>query len=123
MSELPEELKGKKASEVFLAYCKPLLDELKDGSSKELKILEKCLTVPWTIWNSTVLDQKKKSSIAWMGSVKIQSQGFPGGEKLIEFWKQRKLKHFGEYQYLMGDFKVIPTGKGAFTLRIEAHTP
>ena len=87
MAELPKELKGKKASEVFLEYCKPLLDDLEDGSEKECEILEKCMTVPWTIWNSIVLDQANKNKIAWIGSVKLQSNGFPQGDKIIEFWR------------------------------------
>jgi hypothetical protein len=123
MTELPKELKGKKASEVFLEYCKPLLDELKDGTEEEFVKLEKCMTVPWTIWNSLVLDQIGRNKIAWMGSVKILSRGYPGGEKVLEYWRRRKLEAFNDYQYLMGEFKVVPTARGEFTLKMESRAP
>jgi hypothetical protein len=123
MSELPKELKQRKASEVFLEYCEPLIDDLVDGSQSELKKLEECLKVPWIVWNSIVLDQTKKSKVAWVGSTKMHAKGAPAGDVLIEFWRQRKIKLFDDYRYLMGDFKVIPTAKGAFTLRMESRRP
>jgi len=119
--KLPEPLKGRKASEVFLEYCKPLIDDLVDGSPEELTILEKSLKVPWSVWNSTVMDQRQQNNIAWFGSLKLQAKRAPLGEVFIEFWKKRKIEEFDDYRYLMGDFKIIPTGKGEFTLRMESR--
>jgi hypothetical protein len=121
MNDLLKPLKGKKASEVFLDYCKPLIDDLVDGNPEELKILEKSLKVPWIVWNATVLDQKNTSKIAWVGSAKIQASGVPLGDRLIEFWKSRKISEFNDYQYLMGEFKIIPKSKGDYSLKMESR--
>lgn len=121
MQVLPEQLQGRKASEVFLDYCRPVLTGLAYEGVTDLKAIKKLLMVPWTIWNSVVLDENNRGS--WSESVKSLVQSAEGGEGFIVLFEERKKNEFGQYNYLMGDFELIPKGVGEFNLRMESRNP
>lgn len=120
--DLPNELKEKKASQVFLEYCAPMLDDLSDEDAQNLEFIEEAFRVPWMIWNSVVLEEKKKNQPAWHNRMKMMARSLPYTESLLDFWRRRKVEHFDQYKYLMGNFKLVPRKGYTFSLKMEARS-
>jgi len=121
-TKIPKILKGKKASQVFLDYCSPLLDDLTEDDIEDLDVLREALRVPWIIWNATIFGKEKENKVDFNRRMKLLTQTMPGAEGLLDFWKDRKQEKFSKYEYLMGEYQLIPISKGEFTLRIEARS-
>lgn len=121
--QLPELLKGKKVSQVFLEFCSPVFDDLSDEDAKNLEFISDALRVPWMIWNATLLEEKRKGSqMAYHKRMKMMTKTLPYAEPMLDFWKRRKIEDFGQYKYLMGEYKLIPLEGYTFSLRIEARS-
>lgn len=108
MSELPSALKGKKGSETFLDYVKPFLMfilEDKENATKEL--IEKALTIPWMIWNASVMNNRPGNTVDYLSGISLRMKDQPDEAKQwIKLLKERKKSLFSQYNYVFGEFKV-----------------
>lgn len=107
MNTLPKELKGRKASEVFLEYANPYIQMyLKEKGKATLDEIEEILKLPWIVWNAVIM-QEKKNKIDFMASIRLAIKNLSvGANTLIESMLERKLKKFARYRYMLGDFKL-----------------
>ncbi len=128
---LPPELKGKKASVVFMEYVEPflntlVLDRAEQGVEQDFTIeeLEAILRVPWCIWNAIIAEKdplQKIDFLAWMDSL---LKHIPTSiRSLLNFMKSRKRSAFGQYQYYLGDYKVYHGEDGDLRIRVESRLP
>ena len=83
--------------------------------------IEKALRIPWTVWNATLLDEKNSVKNSRLEDVEELAKNVQGGFEMISFFKVRKKLHFSDYQYLMGDFALVPDVNHGFILRMEAR--
>jgi hypothetical protein len=107
MHALPKELKGRKASEVFMEYANPYIEMyLEEKKKATLDEIEGVLKLPWIVWNAVVM-QGNNQKIDFMASIRLAIRNLPAGAvMLIESMKERKLKKFAKYQYILGDFSL-----------------
>lgn len=107
MSALPKELKGRKASEVFLEYANPYMQMyLKEKGKATLDEMEEMLKLPWIVWNAVTM-REKKNKIDFMASIRLAIRNSSAGvNALIESMLERKLKKFAKYRYMLGNFKL-----------------
>ncbi len=120
--ELPDVLNGRKASEVFLDYTMPIIDSAAGGNSLDLDELDHALRVPWMIWNACIYDRAGGKKGA--GAIAEMKKQMPGDRNLRDmflFFEQRKKNDFSQYNYLMGEYELVPKGKGEFNLRMESR--
>jgi len=105
MKALPKELKGRKASEVFLEYANPYIQMyLKEKAT--LNEIEEMLKLPWIVWNAVIM-QEKKNKIDFMASIRLAIKNSSvGANALIESMLERKLNKFAKYRYMLGNFKL-----------------
>jgi len=105
MKALPKELKGRKASEVFLEYANPYIQMyLKEKAT--LNEIEEMLKLPWIVWNAVIM-QEKKNKIDFMASIRLAiKNSSAGANALIESMLERKLNKFAKYRYMLGNFKL-----------------
>ncbi|MCB9026148.1 MAG: hypothetical protein H6625_07525 [Bdellovibrionaceae bacterium] len=120
--KLPEVLKGQKASQTFLEFCAPVLDDLSDEDAQNLTFIDQALRVPWMIWNTVVLEEQKKNQTAWHKRINIMTRQLPFAKPLLDFWVKRKVESFNQYKYLMGEYKLIPLEGYTFSLKIESRS-
>jgi len=124
MNKLPKELKGRKASEVFLEYANPYIEMyLEEKGKASLDEIEDVLKLPWMVWNAVTM-QGKNQKIDFMTSIRLAIKNMPiGAGVLIESMKERKLKKFAKYRYILGNFKLRFDEKSQETiLSIETRT-
>lgn len=119
---LPEVLKGQKASQTFLEFCAPMLNDLSDEDAKNLIFIDQALRVPWMVWNTVVLEEQKKSQTAWHKRMNVMTRQLPFAKPLLDFWIKRKIESFNQYKYLMGEYKLMPLEGHTFSLKIEARS-
>lgn len=107
MNTLPKELKGRKASEVFLEYANPYIQMyLKEKGKATLDEIEEMLKLPWIVWNAVIM-QEKKNKIDFMTSIRLAIKNLSvGANALVESMLERKLKKFSKYCYMLGNFKL-----------------
>ncbi len=120
--ELPSLLRGKKASEVFLEYAMPLINNFDIGNNCDLKDIHMALEIPWLVWNACVFESSKNKNTKMMLEIKQQSKNDKKLMELISFFEQRKKISFADYNYLMGEYKLIPQGCDGFKLRMECRS-
>ena len=60
--------------------------------------------------------------MAYHKRMKMMTKTLPYAEPMLDFWKRRKIEDFGQYKYLMGEYKLIPLEGYTFSLRIEARS-
>lgn len=107
MNTLPKELKGRKASEVFLEYANPYIQMyLKEKGKASLDEIEEMLKLPWIVWNAVIM-QEKKDKIDFIASIRLAIKNVSvGANALIDSMLERKLKKFAKYHYMLGNFKL-----------------
>lgn len=126
LNNLPPDLKGKKVSDVFMEYAEPYLEILlSDGVERSLKEIENFLRIPWTIWNSIVLDEGKGKDNFYLKSIDVLIQHFPPQVKnLLGSLKERKVKHFSEYNYMFGEYYLYnDQDTQEVRIKVEARMP
>lgn len=124
MNTLSKELKGRKASEVFLEYVNPYIQMyLEEKGKATLDEIEEMLKLPWIVWNAIIM-QDKKSKVDFMTSIRLAIKNLPAGANmLIESMIDRKLKEFAKYRYMLGDFNLrFNESEQEVILSIEART-
>lgn len=107
MNTLPKELKGRKASAVFLEYANPYLQVyLEEKRNATLDEIKEVLKLPWIVWNASIM-QNKKNKIDFMVNIRLAIRNLPmGPNNLIESMMERKLKKYSKYRYMLGDFNL-----------------
>ena len=129
-NRLPPELKGKKASVVFMEYVEPflntlVLDRAEQGVEQDFTIeeLQEILRVPWCIWNAIIAEKDPRQKIdffAWMDRL---LKHIPASTRnLLDFMKSRKRNSFGQYEYYLGDYKLYHGEEGDLRIRVESRT-
>lgn len=114
-------LKGRKASEVFLDYASSLIEEFSTQDDLDTSYLEQSLRIPWMVWNSCVFDQAGKMPVSMMENLKKEAPKDKKIQRIIRYFEERKKTEFKKYEYLMGEFQIIPVDKNNFNLRMEAR--
>ncbi len=120
-SRATDVLKGKKASEVFLDYAMPILESISNKKEFDLNKISISLRVPWMIWNACVYDQSGKKGHSMLAEIKNQVGVDQNFKNMVRFLEERKKKEFSQYNYLMGDYELIPKENGEFNLRMESR--
>jgi hypothetical protein len=69
----------------------PLIESAMTNNSDDLNFIEHALRIPWMVWNASVYEKR-------------------GDKKEI----------YGDYNYLLGEFSLIPEGKDRFNLKIAS---
>lgn len=127
MTTLPPELKGRKASEVFLEYVEPYLQCFIQGNPKQptLEEIEKVLVTPWCVWNAMVLKHFPDHKDDYWALLMQQLKGQPSSMRdLVESMKERKINLFNDYNYLLGNFKLFIDNKSqGVRLSMETRNP
>ncbi len=127
MTSMPPELKGRKVSEVFLEYAEPYLQCFIQGNPNQptLEEIEKVLVTPWCVWNAIVLKNFPEHRIDYWSMLVQQLKGKANGMiALVESMKERKIKLFHEYEYLLGNFKLyFHNNSQEVRLSMEARDP
>lgn len=124
INKLPKELNGRKVSEVFLDYAMPLIESVVNKNVSNLEEVQAALRIPWIVWNSCVLKtskNKKKNNFA--NELKKITDTEKEFQLMVSFFTQRKENDFSEFNYLMGEYQLIPKGKDGFNLRMESKLP
>lgn len=131
-NQLPPSLKGKKASEAFMEYAQPFLTTLlRDRAEKgihetpSLEEIESILKTPWLIWNAIVAETvpgNKINFLEWMDRL-IPNHIPDSTRQLFESLKTRKRKHFSQYQYYLGEYKLYYDQNNEIRIRVEARSP
>lgn len=119
---LPPILKGRKVSEVFIEYIQPILelvaDEPRTPSAKEI---ERRLQVPWVVWNAVVLKEQDPSKDYLAEARKLLAKELAPMRAILESFVERKQRHFSQYKYQIGDYKVLSNSSGELSIRAEAR--
>jgi hypothetical protein len=120
LENLPPELNGRKVSEVFLDYAMPMIENFVNSDTCNLNELQEILRIPWIVWNSCVWESSKKNfsnSLTQAAALDKELQA------MVNFFEERKKNEFKNFNYLMGEYQIIPKGKGEFNLRMESKLP
>jgi hypothetical protein len=126
MQKLVKKSKDRKVSEVFLEYTGPFLTILFKSKEAQptLEEMTMALRTPWCIWNSMVMKNHPDNTIDYLGWMDELLKDIPPEmKKLIELMKQRKIKQFGQYTYLIGEYKFFCDQSNKVRLRVEAKEP
>jgi hypothetical protein len=118
--ELPEQLNGRKASEVFLDFSMPLLETIINDESNELDDIADSLMVPWMVWNASVyefLNDKNEIHLSELMKKIPKDKQF---REMISFFAKRKKEMFGQYNYILGEYNLIPKEEGGFNLTMAS---
>jgi hypothetical protein len=121
-----EELKDKRASQVFLDYVEPYLENYIQNNSKPVspENIKKLLVISWCVWNAMVLKNFSEAKFDYWELLLEKVEGYPKMMDLVESMKERKIHFFHEYQYLLGDFEVFfEHNTQKITLTLEAKDP
>src|SRR5258708_7806826 len=108
-NKLKKQLNGKKASEVFNEYAAPVLEiYLQDSREANIEEIEQVLQMPWLIWNAMVIKEDPNNKLDYLASIKLLLKDAPLEiKKLIEFMCERKKTLFKQYNYLLGEYKLL----------------
>lgn len=123
VNTLPKELKGRKASEVFIEYANPYLQTHLEEEGKLIPDqIETMFKLLWTVWNAVIM-QDEQNKIDFMASIRLSIKNLSmGPNMLIESMIERKLKKFAKYRYMLGNFKLrFDEGGKEMTLSMEAR--
>ncbi len=126
---LPPELKGRKASEVFLDYIEPFLTQLlldrAEHGIHEVPTnteLDRIVKIPWLIWNSIVAEQNQRNNMNFLAEMDLLMGPIPPIIKeLIDFMKQRKRNDFAQYQYYLGEYQFYGNHGEDPRFRVESR--
>lgn len=123
---LPEELKGRKVSEVFWEYVEPYLKILIEskGTPAPLEEMTGALSIPCCVWNAIVVKNHSKSphSVDYLAQLDRLIKDFPEETKnLIDLLKQRKMKLFNQYDYMLSECQFFCDQNNEVRLRAEAR--
>lgn len=98
-----------KASEIFLKYVEPLMNEITSDHSEEY--LQKTLSFPGMVWNSMVMQEWGQSKTDYIQAMRDHLKSAPDdvrkiSDNMINMWIKRKMDFF-------------PSAKWAFEITVR----
>jgi hypothetical protein len=92
-----------------------------------LKQLNDMLSTPWAVWNSVVYQDfyPESDRYDFLNDLRRQILGSPHPEMVsfIEFFADRKRRHFAKFRYLFGEYDFFQGNDGEFRCRAAAVLP
>jgi len=89
---------------------------------RDFDYVAEALKVPWIIWNTVTVDEKNNNSAAWQERMKVMPKTVPYAEDLFNFWRDRKINDFSDYDYVMAEYKIVPINEHEFSLTMVARS-